>query len=150
MASGPRRATTRTASSSTACSRTFSRSAPGGTGTSRPSTFETTLDVTTTTSPSASQDAASAIAAARSSPGANSGSPATGTTARPLGSSAIGADASGVQGGPGQLRGGLGGAHEQRPLPDVDTGDVGHVVGRDQPGVEQPARGPAAVVPSHP
>src|SRR3954471_7241669 len=117
MASGPRRATTRTASSSTACSRTFSRSAPGGTGASRPSTFETTLDVTTTTSPSASQGAAAATAAARSSPGTNSGSPWTGRTARPLGgpdaaSSGIGADAGGVQGGPGERAGRLGGAYE--------------------------------------
>src|SRR4051794_30137367 len=140
---GPRRATTRTVSPSMARCRAASRSVPGGTGTSRPSTLETTLEVTTTTSPSASHGAAAAIAAARSSPGANSGSPGTGWTEQPAGGSGTG----GVQGGPGQRGRGLRGGHQQRDPADVDAGDVGRVVRRDQPGVEQAAGLPGAVVP---
>src|SRR4051812_455310 len=160
--SGPRRATTRTVSASMARCRATSRSVPGGTGTSRPSTLETTLEVTTTTSPSASQGAAAAIAAARSSPGANSGRPGTGWTEYPGAGPPAGArrepasgggeggpssDTGGVQGGPGQRGRGLRGGHQQRDPADVDAGDVGRVVRRDQPGVEQAAGLPGAVVP---
>ena len=49
-------------------------------GTTRPSTLDTALEVTTTTSPSSIHGAAAAIAPARSSPGRKSGSPTTGMT----------------------------------------------------------------------
>src|SRR3712207_18536 len=145
--SGPRRATTRTVCSSMARCRAASRSSPGATGTKRPSTLDTTLEVTTTTSPSASQGAAPANAAARSSPGENSGSPRTGRTVSPSGGTS---DTGGVQRGPRHRRGRLGGGHEQRDGADADAGDVGAVAGVHQPGVEQPAGGPGAVVQPHP
>ena len=68
--------TTRTVSVSTTLCRAASRPAgSAGAGTSRPSTLDTALEVTTTTSPSSIHGAAAAIARARSSPGRRSGSP---------------------------------------------------------------------------
>ena len=75
----PLRASTRTASASMSLRRSASRSSGSvGAATMRPSHLDSTLLVTTTTSSSRSHGAAAAIAAARSSPGRNSGSPATG------------------------------------------------------------------------
>ena len=76
----PRRATTRTVSSSMACWRTASRATGSSppTATSRPSALETILDVTTTTSPSSSHVNSAASSAPRSSPGRTSPSPVTG------------------------------------------------------------------------
>ncbi len=79
-----RRASTRVASASTSSRRSLSRSSGSrGVVTTRPSTLDTTLLVTTTMSPSLSQGAAAAIDAARLSPGPNSGSPLTGNSRNP-------------------------------------------------------------------
>src|SRR4051812_24205098 len=146
MRSGPRRATTRTDSASIARWRAASRSSPGSTATSRPSTLEITLLVTTTTSPSASQGAAAAIAPARSSPGENSGSPGTGWTERPAGGSGPRGVPRGAGGGRGRLRVGA----EQRPLAGPAARDLGVVLRGDQPRIEEPAVGTGAVVPPDP
>lgn len=75
----PLRASTRTASSSMSLRRRVSRSSGSdGAATMRPSHLETTLLVTTRTSPSRSHGAASASEPTRSSPGRNSGRPGTG------------------------------------------------------------------------
>ena len=80
----PRVATTRTDSSSTASRRACSRRSASAVGNviSLPSIFDTTLEVTTSTSPSCNWGAASATAATRSSPGRRSGIPVTGRISR--------------------------------------------------------------------
>ena len=80
--SSPRRATTRTVSSSIAFCRRASRAIGSSppTATNRPSALETILDVTTTTSPSASHGIRAASSAPRSSPGRTSPIPVTGMT----------------------------------------------------------------------
>ena len=140
----PLRASTRTASASISLRRSVSRAPRDRRArrTIRPSHLDTTLLVTTRTSPSRSQGAAAAIAAARSSPGRNSGSPVTGristAAAVPCSPSAVGhgCHPRELQSGAHHLGRRRRVGHQQRHRPHRDPVDFGVVTLVDQPAVQ--------------
>ena len=142
----PRRATTRTVSASMASCRAASRASGSAVSRtiSRPSTFDTALEVTTRTSPSCSGGACSAMAAARSSPGRSSPMPVTGRISIRCAAWSAGVTASPVgqlQRGAHHGRGGVVVGHHQRDRTTSTPGTSAAVGVVDEPAVEQAAVG---------